>query len=117
MGMTNKQKGQLGEDIAVKFLRDREYEILRTNYRTRRAEIDIIARNNDYIVFIEVKYRESISYGYPLESVTVSKCAKIRHAAEYYILSEYGYELDVRFDVIEILNQGGLEINHLEGVF
>ena len=117
MKATNKQKGQLGEEIAVKFLRDKGYDILKRNYRANRAEIDIIAKNNGYIIFVEVKYRECTTHGYPSESVTSAKCAKIRCGAQYYILSEYGRDVDTRFDVIEIMNQDVLVINHLEGAF
>ena len=117
MKETNILKGRYGEEIAVKFLCDKGYDILKRNYRAVRGEIDIIAQNNGYVVFVEVKYREQIKYGYPSESVTTAKCANIRQVAKHYILCEYGHEVDSRFDVIEILNRGKLEINHLEGAF
>ena len=62
--------GVKGEQLAVDFLKDKKYEILERNYATKLGEIDIIAKQNNRIVFIEVKQRESLRYGYPREAIT-----------------------------------------------
>ena len=73
--MNNIQKGRAGEMIALKYLIDNKANILETNYRINSGEIDIIAEINDELVFIEVKSRTNIKFGYPSEAVD---CRKIR---------------------------------------
>ena len=76
--MNNIQKGRAGEMIALKYLIDNKANILETNYRINSGEIDIIAEINDELVFIEVKSRTNIKFGYPSEAVDCRKIRKIR---------------------------------------
>lgn len=84
----------------------------------RRGEIDLIVRNEDTLVFVEVKLRRSTGFGNPLEAVTARKQATIRSLAEHY-LAEHHPDFDtLRFDVIGILaEQGGMHIDHVEDAF
>ena len=77
--MNNIQKGRAGEMIALKYLIDNKANILETNYRINSGEIDIIAEINDELVFIEVKSRTNIKFGYPSEAVDCRKIRKKRY--------------------------------------
>ena len=79
--MNNIQKGRAGEMIALKYLIDNKANILETNYRINSGEIDIIAELNDELVFIEVKSRTNIKFGYPSEAVDCRKIRKIVNTA------------------------------------
>ena len=106
--------GRIGEKSAVKFLKKLKYKILETNYTNHVGEIDIIAKDNDTIVFVEVKTRSSDTFGMPSEAVNYEKQRKYFIIASYY-LERFGYtENECRFDVIEVLNG---EINHLKSAF
>ena len=93
--------GKLGELAAGRYLRENGYEIITANYRCRLGEIDIIAKQNKYICFVEVKTR-SENYKYaPADAVTFSKRKKIIAAAKLYIAS-HNVDLQPRFDVAEV---------------
>lgn len=103
-----KNKRQIGmhyERLAGAYLKTRGYEILQYNFCCRMGEIDIIARDGEYLVFCEVKYRDTEEKGHPLESVSYAKQRKISQCALYYI-SKQGYtDMAYRFDVIGILEE------------
>lgn len=101
MGRYNKDLGDFGEETAEAYLIDSGYEILCRNFCVKGGEIDIVAMDNDTLVFIEVKTRSSSKYGYPSEAVDRKKLEHMRHAAEMYIL-ENPIESEIRFDVIEV---------------
>lgn len=111
---SNRQIGTFYEELAREVLQKKGYHILTSNYRCRLGEIDVIASINEWIVFVEVKYRKAITFGYPREAVTPSKIKHIKQVAEYYLLTTVGYEAKCRFDVIEILDN---EVMHLENAF
>ncbi len=103
--MKNKRKtGKEGEEIACKFISELGYQILERNYQYGHGEIDIIAKDGDIIVFIEVKYRKSLEYGYPEDSITKNKKNQIRKTAEAYIYQKNIYDQSCRIDVISILH-------------
>lgn len=93
--------GKIGEDFAAKLIESNGYEIIARNFRTRLGEIDIIAQNKEFIVFVEVKTRKENSFSTPLEAVDVRKQKKIIFAAEEY-LQNISVNLQPRFDVIAI---------------
>lgn len=99
----NKDIGSLGEDIAENFLKESGYVILERNFRCKVGEIDVIGKDNKYIVFIEVKTRYGNLYGTPAESITYSKQHKIYKAAQLYILKKKLYNFNFRFDVVEVI--------------
>ena len=100
----NKRKvGANYEKIAGEYLISQGYEIIEYNFYSRFGEIDIVARQNGYYVFVEVKYRENKEKGHPLEAVSVNKQRTISKCAFYY-LQRYGLgDVPVRFDVVGIL--------------
>ncbi len=104
--MYNKRAiGSDWEKRACLYLKEQRYTILEQNYYTRHGEIDIIARDEYYLVFIEVKYRTSTKKGLPEEAVTQRKQHSIINAARYYLF-RHGISFDTpcRFDVIVILD-------------
>jgi len=106
--------GRIGEKSAVKFLKKLKYKILETNYTNHVGEIDIIAKDNETIVFIEVKTRSSTAFGMPSEAVNYEKQRKYFMIASYY-LEKFNYtDNECRFDVIEVLDG---DINHIKGAF
>ncbi|MDI1472823.1 MAG: YraN family protein [Thermodesulfovibrio sp.] len=105
--------GKEGESIAIEYLLSKGYKILEKNFRTKFGEIDIIAKEGEYIVIIEVKRRMSDSFGSPELSVNPKKQEKLKKLALLY-LYKLGKEHPVRFDVIAIRDK---EIEHIENAF
>ncbi len=102
--MNTRGKGTLGEQQACEYVIGRGMRILERNFSCRGGEIDIIARDGAYIVFIEVKSRENDRYGYGAEAVNYTKRRRIAHAAKVYLYARGLTDWDVRFDVIVIRN-------------
>lgn len=116
--MNNREKGQYGEDKAVEYLINNNYEIIERNYRVKKiGEIDIIAFKNNKFIFIEVKYRNSNLFGEPAEAVNYKKVAKIRKIALIFLQNKKLFNQDIGFDVIEIINNRKLEIRHIINAF
>ena len=113
----NKRRvGKNYENIAAEYLKSKGYVILEMNFQTRYAEIDIIAQDNESLVFVEVKYRKNDVHGNPLEAVTYRKQQKIRYASLFYMNAK-GYnpeKTNIRFDVIGIMGQ---KITHIRDAF
>lgn len=111
--------GKLGEDCAAKFLEAQGYTIVARNFRIRSAEIDIIARRDDVLVFVEVKARSDIRHGLPSEAVTFRKQKKIIEAASVFLQNENFSECACRFDIVEVYLRGDCveEINQIENAF
>ena len=114
--MNNIQKGKIGESIALKYLINNKANILETNYRINSGEIDIIAKFNEELVFIEVKSRTNIKFGHPSEAVDYKKIRKIINTAKYYLLKNNLNDVPIRFDVIEIYLKDK-KINHIVNAF
>ncbi|MCB0737532.1 MAG: YraN family protein [Bacteroidetes bacterium] len=111
---THNQIGQKGEALAVEYLKRKGYQILHTNWRFEKYEIDIIARIGNDIVFVEVKTRSGSSHGFPEQAVTQKKAETLFAGAEIYV-EEHGLENEIRFDIISILlNQNPPDIYHIE---
>lgn len=101
MNRINKRKiGKEHEEKAVIFLQDRGYKIIQCNYSCRYGEIDIIAKDGGYIVFIEVKYRKNTMLGSPEGAVDSTKKQRIRRTAQDFLIKNFGTdEVLCRFDV------------------
>ncbi len=114
--------GQCGEDAALDLLKKKKYKIVKRNYKNKIGEIDIIAKNKEDLVFVEVKTRTSDRFGTPKEAVTYYKKQKIVNTAKFY-LQKNPTDLNIRFDVVEVYGTFDgekfclEEINHLEHVF
>ncbi len=121
MFLSNKELGEKGEEIAVKLLMGKNYEILERNYRYGHGEIDIVAKDpsDGYTVFVEVKARQNLEYGEPEYAITKNKQKQIKKMAELYLFDKEILELGCRFDVVTVLLQGKgkLVINHYENAF
>ncbi|MGL6107423.1 YraN family protein [Romboutsia sp.] len=114
--MNNKEKGDLGECIACEYLLEKGAEVLESKYKIKSGEIDIIAKIDNELVFIEVKSRSNIKFGTPSESVNYKKIRKIVDTSKYYILKNNLYNIPIRFDVIEVyFNEN--KINHIINAF
>lgn len=112
-----KQFGNAGEDIAVKYLEEQGYIILERNFYCRQGEIDIIAKDKNEIIFVEVKTRRDTKYGYPSEAVNQQKIKHILKTAKYYLYKNKLLNKYVRFDVIEVLIKNGkFNINHIKQI-
>lgn len=107
--------------VAAQYLRNKKYTILGAGYRCRFGEIDLIASNREYIVFVEVKLRKSDKFAQAAEFVNFYKQNRLRTTASLY-LAQNPTKLQPRFDVIEVYAPEGHEtqnpvINHMEGAF
>lgn len=102
--MFNRKKlGNLGEEIASRHLINKGYLIIQKNFRTKFGEIDIIARDGRYLVFIEVKLRKNLNLGYPREAVDYYKQQRIKNLANLYLAKKRIKDAFIRFDVVEIM--------------
>ena len=94
--------GKEGEDIACHFLEQKGYQILHRNYRFSRYEVDIVAKHEGILVFVEVKLRSYATYGYPEESVSEAQVESIQTVAEAFLETYTNYQR-TRFDIIAIV--------------
>lgn len=114
----NKKKGDHAEEAACAYLRAKGHHIAARNFRCRAGEVDIISWSGTTLVFSEVKYRRTLSYGRPAEAVDFRKQQKIIRTAQWYMNARGIGETDVRFDVIELLGEAGaLRVHHIENAF
>jgi putative endonuclease len=103
----NKEKGDLGEAIAADFLERLGYTVVETKYEYGRAgEIDIVARDEDVLVFCEVKTRSNDHHGDPEYALTRLKQQQVRYLAKAYLYTHGIDEQEVRFDVVAIMMDG-----------
>jgi len=112
VGNTN-ETGQHGERLAANFLEKKGFEIVERNYRCGKAEIDLIARKDRWLLFVEVKTRSSVGYGNPEEFVDPGKISRLYFAAEQYIY-RINWQGHVRFDVVSVKLGGDTIITHFE---
>jgi len=103
MHRLNKDIGNYGEDIAEKYLIKNNYIIRERNFRCRIGEIDIVACDEEYICFIEVKTRYDCNFGFPSEAVNKRKQYKLKKLAEFYVYKNNYYNSNLRFDTVEII--------------
>lgn len=119
--MNTKLLGSFGEAQTAEYLRKKGFQIVAMNYRTRLGEIDVIAADRRFIVFVEVKLRKNARFAQAREFVTSSKQRRIIATAQEW-LQLHETKLQPRFDVMEIYAPGGpdpaqLEFNHIENAF
>jgi putative endonuclease len=92
--------GQIAEELAARFLEDRGLTVLARNYRCRGGEVDLICREKQVLVFVEVRLRRNANYGGAAASITSGKQRRIILAAQHYLAAQPGREPDCRFDCI-----------------
>ncbi len=120
-GNTTKAIGDRGEKEAAKLLKRQGYKILARNFRSLHGEIDIIASNGEFLVFVEVKARKEStsnfeSYGFPSDAVTKEKQRHIIYTANIYI-KKHPTSKAIRFDVIEVYLGNEIRMNHITDAF
>lgn len=104
--ISTKSKGDRWEILAIEYLQKHEYHIKDTNFKFGRFwEIDVIAEKQNRYYFIEVKYRNNLSYGTPEESISPSKLRKLKKTIEFYVIKNRLDFENIQFDVIAILKQ------------
>lgn len=114
-------RGQWGEDLVAEDLRRKGWTVTARNFRCRMGELDIVAKNERYLIFVEVKLRKSAQFGAACEAVTPSKQRKLMAAAQYYLMS-HPTKLQPRFDVAEVYAPQGVQterpsISYIENAF
>ena len=109
--------GEKGEEIACNFLINLNYEIIEKNWRTGHKEIDIICKQHDFYIFVEVKSRKSVKTGMPEESISDKKIKSVTEAARIFLYDKK-YK-DIRFDVISIIfkNNEEYDLLHIKDAF
>ena len=116
-----KRLGSFGEEKAKEYLESKGYELLVSNYRFERAEVDLILKDEKQklVVFVEVKTRRSKVFGEPEESINLTKQKQIKKAAEGFISENGGYlNYDLRIDTVSVFLDGkNVIINHTENAF
>lgn len=106
--------GVKGEYLAQQYLKKHKYKIIAVNFKNKIGEIDIVCSGDNALVFVEVKTRSSLKFGYPREAVNAHKQNKIKLVATSYMQKYNLTSMPVRFDVIEILDN---EITHITNAF
>lgn len=115
--VVTKTSGKHGEELAVQFLIKNGYRILTTNFYSRFGEIDIIAKKNNSISFIEVKTRGTNLFGTPAEAITKQKLSKMIKTAQFYLTISKQQKEAHQFDAIEVfLKNGGETVNLIENI-
>ena len=114
----NKILGDLGENVACKYLQKNKYKIIEKNFRCKFGEIDIIAKKNKELIFIEIKTRKSITYGLPVEAITHIKQKHMYKTAQYFLYINKLENICTRFDAIEIykIDEKNIKINHIKDI-
>lgn len=111
------ETGKAGEEIAAQYLISKSFKILERNWRFKRNEVDIIARDGDEIVFVEVKTRHDSFLVEPELTVSKSQQKSIIASANHYII-ENDIELEARFDIVSIvISSEGEKVTHIDGAF
>ena len=109
--------GKYGEDVAERYLKQKGYRIIKRNFSCRQGELDIIAENNEYLVFIEVKTRSNFLYGKPIEAVGKYKIKHMYKVAKYFLHTQGWENRFVRFDVIEVyIDRGIAKVKHIRQI-
>jgi len=111
--------GRSGEDVAVAYLQKKKFRVVCRGFRFHKGEIDIIARDRDTLVFIEVKTRRNQDFGRPEEAVTPLKQNQIRRLAEAYLALNNLADVPCRFDVLSLVwdEKDGPRIRHIRDAF
>ncbi|MGE5350826.1 MAG: YraN family protein [Acidobacteriota bacterium] len=119
MSLESNKAGREGEDLAARLLLKKGFRIVERNYHFGKGEIDIVARDGETLVFVEVKYRQNLEYGLPEYSITPQKIKQLRKMARCYLFEKNIDETAVRFDVVAILEEipGKPLVNYYKDAF
>jgi len=114
MANRNQKIGKWGEEIAAEFLAGQGFKILQANYHTPHGEIDLIAKKENLIVFVEVKTRTNLSFGYPEDAVNDLKKSHLFNSVQYYLQKNETINDEMRVDVLSILARSGSAAPEIE---
>jgi len=113
----NRETGKLGEDLAAKYLQQLGYLILERNFKTKFGEIDLIAQKNHFLIFVEVKYRSSLFFGYPYEAVNKRKLYRLKRLVDFYYLL-YKPKLSPKIEILSIWKENEeIKYKLIQGIF
>jgi putative endonuclease len=114
-----RRQGYHYETLAAEHLEKKGYRILERNLHVGRYEVDLIARDEETLVFVEVKGRRTSTFGRPLEAVDRKKRARLARAAAFYLTSRYDTNKPCRFDVVSVIisDRGKVRVDHVENAF
>ncbi len=116
--MNRKEQGKKGEEIASAYLIENGYKILERNYTCPLGEIDIIAKKDGRLVFIEVKYRKSKKFGSPLAAVDIRKIGRLKKIVDYYCMINKIKDCPLKIEVVGITNGDKSDrIEHIKDIF
>ena len=108
------QKGQLAENIALKYLQAQGLKKIQSNFSCKSGEIDLIMHDNEFLVFIEVRYRRQTRFGHPLETINYAKQKKIIKTIQYFLMKNPAYhQYPCRIDAVALHSQSQTEQNSL----
>ncbi|TCO79961.1 YraN family protein [Marinisporobacter balticus] len=118
MNKNTRDLGIFGEKIAAEYLRKLCYKVIRSNYRCRFGEIDLIVYKNNTYVFVEVKTRRNTSFGRPVEAINRNKKTHLLRVGQYYIQNLNLKDCNFRFDAIEVMIDPlkPPKVNHIENI-
>ncbi len=102
--------------MAIRFLQEKGLNLVAKNYRYRRSEIDLVMRDRDTLVFVEVKLRRNANFGHPETFVDQSQAERIAEAADHYV-HQMAWEGNIRFDIVAIMLQPQTTVEHFEDAF
>lgn len=115
--MNHLETGVQGEAFAAEYLEKKGYLILQKNYKNKIGEIDIIAQTDETLVFVEVKTRRGLKYGYAFEAVDIKKRNKIIKTSQLYLVSHQSFDIQCRYDIIEVYLGRECSIHHIIDAF
>ena len=112
---TTREQGQYTEELACQYLENKGFKLVEKNFNCRLGEIDLIMKDNDSLVFVEVRYRRSNNFGSGAESVTANKQKKLIRTASLYLQRHDKYnKIPARFDIVSIT--GVIETNDIKNI-
>jgi len=112
--MKRRETGALGERLAMDFLEERGFHIVEANYRCAEGEIDIIARDGNSLVFVEVRTKRSLEFGSPEESITRTKKERLIAVASHYLQTHGNLPSSWRIDVVAVELEWGGGLSRIE---
>jgi len=116
--MTTRQRGDLGEDAAARYLEQRGFRVLDRNWRFRQWELDLVCMDGDTVVFVEVKTRSVTTMGTPADALDRKKQARLVKAASQYLTKKELWDEPCRFDLAAVIDTGiSMDVEHIENAF
>lgn len=116
--MPSRRRGDLGEDAAARYLESRGFRVLERNWRYKQWELDLICRDGDTVVFVEVKTRAATTMGIPADALTRKKQVRLVKAASQYLTKNDLWDEPCRFDLAAVIDTGhSMDVDYFEDAF